>query len=419
MHSIYLPSSENCMTDKPSTLTSVSALANQGKFNRLTVTRDTFSTSQLRHRKHHCLAIIILLLGGDIQTNPGPKTASVYPCGFCEQPVTWSQLAVCCCNCSIWYHKSCEGLKTKDMSRLGHDSVVWLCYKCDSINVENFTFNHFELETSNTFYPLSPDAKSSVDSFVSDDLLDNMPNPVCESSPKSPNEGQRRRGRRSAKSHTGSSSSPSSSTSQGSSGSPPIHPKRTNLRVLNVNCCSIRSNRSEFIAAMDYVKPDIICGTESWLTGIKPGKDPTDDAIKSSEVFPDSHFFHRNDRETTGGGVFVGIARSMTADCRPDLVANCEIIWTKVKLQGSTSRDLYCGSFYMPHRNLSHLDQLRASLGLILNSNKGKQIILAGDFNCPDIDWDSLCVRPGAPDREVQQASIDISVEYGLTQVHN
>jgi hypothetical protein len=37
---------------------------------------------------------------------------------------------------------------------------------------------------------------------------------------------------------------------------------------------------------MNYTKPDIFIGTESWLKGVKPGKDPTTDAIKSSEVFP-------------------------------------------------------------------------------------------------------------------------------------
>ena len=40
---------------------------------------------------------------------------------------------------------------------------------------------------------------------------------------------------------------------------------------MNINCHSIRENNSEFKAAVDYIKPDIICGTESWLKGVKPG----------------------------------------------------------------------------------------------------------------------------------------------------
>jgi hypothetical protein len=47
---------------------------------------------------------------------------------------------------------------------------------------------------------------------------------------------------------------------------------------------SIKDKTSEFTAAVNYIKPDIICGTESWLKGEKPGKNPTKDAIKSSEI---------------------------------------------------------------------------------------------------------------------------------------
>ena len=57
-------------------------------------------------------------------------------------------------------------------------------------------------------------------------------------------------------------------------------PKISNLRLLTVNCCSIRENKSEFMAALDYIKPDIMCGTESWLRGIKPGKDSDKDSYK-------------------------------------------------------------------------------------------------------------------------------------------
>jgi hypothetical protein len=39
-----------------------------------------------------------------------------------------------------------------------------------------------------------------------------------------------------------------------------------------------------------------------------------------------------------------------------------------------------------------------------------KHVIKAGDFNCPDIDWVNM---------EVQQALLDITSEYGLTQIHD
>jgi hypothetical protein len=48
---------------------------------------------------------------------------------------------------------------------------------------------------------------------------------------------------------------------------------------------------------------NIIIGTESWLKGIKPGKPPTESAIKSAETFPENFKVYRNDRGTLGGGV--------------------------------------------------------------------------------------------------------------------
>jgi hypothetical protein len=59
-------------------------------------------------------------------------------------------------------------------------------------------------------------------------------------------------------------------------------PAKRNLRILTVNCRSIKDKTSEITVAVNYIKPDIICGTESWLKGEKPGKNPTKDAIKPS-----------------------------------------------------------------------------------------------------------------------------------------
>ncbi|WAR10776.1 hypothetical protein MAR_035852 [Mya arenaria] len=76
-------------------------------------------------------------------------------------------------------------------------------------------------------------------------------------------------------------------------------PAKKNLRIMNVNCRSIRDKTAEFKVANSYIKPDIICGTESWLHGIKPGK-TSPDAIKSSEIFPEEYTIYRNDRGSRG-----------------------------------------------------------------------------------------------------------------------
>ena len=185
---------------------------------------------------------------------------------------------------------------------------------------------------------------------------------------------------------------------------------------MNVNCRSIRSKSSEFLAALNYIKPDIVCGTKSCLKGMKPGKPTTSDAIGSGEVFPSSYKAYRNDRGTLGGGVFVLVHQDLVAEEKPELVTSCEVEWVQMKLRGN--KNLLVSSFYMPHRNMSDVIELRRSLELV-TANKEKHIVIAGDFNCPDIDWDCLSVQKEAQDKEVQQAIIDLSVDFNLTQVQD
>ena len=375
-------------------------------------------TANILHYKHtpqaspgsdrHCLAILLILLAGDIQTNPGPGNRSTFPCGTCDIPVTWSQEGVCCNNCSVWYHKSCEDLSSRNMSYLGCSSVIWHCCKCDSINVDSFTFNSFELFTSNIFTPLT-DLDTTFKSVASSSFSQ-----LHTSSPQTAWTNPRHRRQTS----TNSSISSSRETGRSSKTQAEFPMKSTNLRLLTVNCCGIHTNKAEFAAALDYTKPDLVCGTESWLRGIKPGQDPAKNTIKSSEVFPPEYTIHRNDRSIgLRGGVFIATREGLITDAQPQLTTDCEIVWSKVKARNK--KDIYLCSFYMPHRNLNDINRLDDSLRQITQCKTGKHIILAGDFNCPDFDWENMSVKKGAADREVQQALLDLSIEHGLTQVHD
>ena len=46
----------------------------------------------------------------DTETNPGPN---IYPCGYCEQKVDWSDMAVQCDEYNVWYHISCYDIGNK------------------------------------------------------------------------------------------------------------------------------------------------------------------------------------------------------------------------------------------------------------------------------------------------------------------
>ena len=61
------------------------------------------------------------------------------------------------------------------------------------------------------------------------------------------------------------SSSSSQSSRQEAAQLPDKKPKQ-NLRILVSNCQSICNKRSQFVEAVDYLNPDVVIGTESWLS---------------------------------------------------------------------------------------------------------------------------------------------------------
>ena len=300
-------------------------------------------------QRHKTILTLSLLLAGDIELNPGPvnQKAAVWPCGVCQYPVNWEQEGVACDGCSLWHQRSCLSMCSNDYRDLEGTNVVWLCCMCDSINCDNFTFRSYELQTSNSFHPLTQ-IDSSIDSVHS-----SVFSPLHTSSPKNrsnfSNSGK--------KTSTRSTSSTSSSTYHEPF---PDMPKKQNLRIMNINCRSVKENKSEFKVAVDYIKPDIICG-------YKPDKTPTSDAIKTSEIFPDNYNVFRNDRGILGGGVFIAVQNNISAVECVDFITGCEIEYAKITLK--SKKTLYIGSFCMPHRKLSDLDQLESSLNLLMAQN--------------------------------------------------
>ncbi|CAC5403688.1 unnamed protein product [Mytilus coruscus] len=119
---------------------------------------------------------------------------------------------------------------------------------------------------------------------------------------------------------------------------------------------------------------------------------------------------------TLRGGVFILVHNSMIGTEQPQFITKCEIEWDKLKLK--TAQDLIIGSFYMPHRNKTQLEELENSLEKITEENKNNNIILAGDFNCPDIMWDTLSVKKDAQDPDVQKQLKNITTQFGFTQLH-
>ena len=55
--------------------------------------------------------VVILLLCGGVERNPGPKMH--YPCSICCLSVRWNQKALLCDLCNLWCHCKCSGITNK------------------------------------------------------------------------------------------------------------------------------------------------------------------------------------------------------------------------------------------------------------------------------------------------------------------
>ena len=110
------------------------------------------------------------------------------------------------------------------------------------------------------------------------------------------------------------------------------------LRILNVNCQSIKNKQHQIQNLVDSTKPDVIIATKTWL-------DPT---ITNSQIFPPNYNIYRKDRKgnKTGGGVLIAINDKYLSSEIPELDTDCEIIWCKIQQKGN--KDLYICSYYNP-----------------------------------------------------------------------
>jgi exonuclease III len=144
------------------------------------------------------------------------------------------------------------------------------------------------------------------------------------------------------------------------------------LRILNVNCQSIKNKQHQTQNLVDSTKPDVIIATETWL-------DPT---ITNSQIFPPNYNIYRKDRKgtKTGGGVLIAINDKYLSSEIPELDTDCEIIWCKIQQKGN--KDLYICSYYNPKMSDSEsMTEFETSVQRAAANNPC--LLIGGDFNLP------------------------------------
>ncbi|XP_042149947.1 uncharacterized protein LOC121838037 [Ixodes scapularis] len=143
-----------------------------------------------------------------------------------------------------------------------------------------------------------------------------------------------------------------------------------------------------------------MCVTETWLH----------DGILDCEFTPPNYNVVRCDRSSRGGGVALFFKSGISFSVLPCL-PNTESLWCKVQLDKFV---LVIGAVYRaPSSGLQTIFDIYDYIHKYNLANF--RLILLGDFNAPDINWETLVV--GCRDRDICDALVDIAVSFDLDQV--
>ena len=256
-------------------------------------------------------------------------------------------------------------------------SCIWLCPSCDLPNYSSSILDSSPPNLSNSF--------SHLLSAPTDGSLGNTPSGISSSDL-----------------HINRCNySPSKQTNR-----PQAHTHRKDkISVLNVNFQSLPAKRESFLQMINEKKPDIIIGTESWLTSDH----------NNSEYFPTELYqVERRDRpDDPHGGVLIAAKQDLALVRDTDLETDCELLWCKFQVQGS--KTVHIGAYYRPHVSDQHsVDELAKSLELL---HPDHTVLLGGDFNFPGWDWKNKTTKVGCPYVHLHHQFGDLLDDHGLEQL--
>ena len=329
------------------------------------------------------LCVLVMILSGDIQTNPGPIN---FPCKECGKAVRSNQRAVQCDGCDEWIHTACTGISKQAYQNMKGTSATWICCTCGMPNFSSTFFTSMEKTVlSNHFCNLSSRVNSiSHPAPTSDSESDDS---ACHS-PLAPGKPLR------------------ASTPQPKTGAskPRAKTMSTPFRILVINFRSLLNKLSLLDAVIEEKHPDVILGSETWLTV----------GTKDSEICPSGYNVFRKDRGSRGGGVLIMVSDKYTAETLPALDSKGESIWVKIELLGRKTLNL--GAFYRP--DVSHAESL-VDLEDTLSKlrNVPGDVFYGGDFNFPGWDWESQTIKEGSSALTLHQCFGDILDDNALVQV--
>ena len=151
----------------------------------------------------------------------------------------------------------------------------------------------------------------------------------------------------------------------------------TRLRFMMTNANSFMSKRAEMELFVGKQETDIIAITESWAS----------EEILDAELALEGFVMFRRDRRRTpaqkGGGVLMYAREGLMVEEILDLNSgNCEALWGRMLVKG---KEITLGVCY---RSMNNADEEDNALLETVDRAAKNSVILMGDFNYPDINWE-------------------------------
>lgn len=117
---------------------------------------EVVSSSKFSHLRtsRSLLTVVLLLLAGDVEVNPG---STKYPCTLCSKPVRKNQRGILCDKCKKWTHASCCGITKTEYQLIGDNDDQWFCPTClrNELPYANCSLSSLESSTAGFLPELS------------------------------------------------------------------------------------------------------------------------------------------------------------------------------------------------------------------------------------------------------------------------
>ena len=349
-----------------------------------------------------------LLLISGLHPNPGPRRPR-FPCGVCTYACKTGVIA--CDECGQWMHKECIGMSTTLFTRLGDSSAPWTCPQCNVVNTSSKSYSiptkpeEIGHNSSTTKSPQrnsanqSSQAKPNRSSSLSSVQDSSIPGTTTSFSTRSIDSDIHPLDLGHMPQHTSSPKKQSDSKK----------PDKDSLRILSINFRSLRKKGLLLEAVIDDYDPDIILGNETWL----------DSNIHSSEILPPYLGYEINRRDSKTGpydGVMIATKKNLQiSDIKCS--ENVELISGTINL--AQKKKLHIASFYRPPKckGNEYTDQATLELKEIKMKAKGNTVIFGGDFNLPDISWETNSIVGSQYPKSMNSKYLDMIAECSLEQI--